>query len=683
LTNRLAHENSPYLLQHAENPVDWWPWGERAFQSSRERDRPIFLSIGYAACHWCHVMAHESFEDPQTAELLNRDFIPVKVDREERPDVDAIYMDAVVAMTGQGGWPLSVFLTPEGQPFFGGTYFPPEGRYRLPSFREVLRAISTAWKEDRQRLLAAGQSLTDALSSAAAGAASDLPLDPGLLTTALDSLLRGYDWTHGGWGGPPKFPQTPVLLFLLDRYRRAGDHLALDMAHHALTAMGRGGLFDHLGGGFHRYSVDKRWSVPHFEKMLYDNALLARAYLRAGRATGEPSFRAVAEATLGFLHREMRDPRGAFYSSLDADSEGGEGSFYTWTPQEVQEALEDPEASARVRRFFHINEPGNLDGRSVLRLSPDVGIDSKDMQEEALAAPVVEQLRRVLFDARAKRPRPALDDKIVAAWNGLALTAWAEAARAWARPSDLETAQLLRSERAGRPGPLAFLEDHAAVGLGLLTLYQTDFDERWYAGAAGQAEAILSRFLDPTGTFFDTPSDHEPLLTRPRSLQDSPTPSGGAMAVELLQGLFGLTGEARYGEAASKALRAMQATAASHPTAFASWCQGMQAELSPTRQLAIVGDPRSSDFQALISAAWEADVPGIVLAGGRGEPSTIPLLAGRGLVDGRATAYLCEHFTCRLPVTSPAQLRAQLEELAPPPDRGASKTPSRWETGPA
>jgi hypothetical protein len=680
LANRLARESSPYLRQHAENPVDWLPWGEEALRRARELDRPIFLSIGYAACHWCHVMAHESFEDSETAALLNREFVPVKVDREERPDIDAIYMDAVVAMTGQGGWPLSIFLTPDGRPFFGGTYFPPVARYRLPSFREVLQSIATAWRSDRPRVLAAGQSLMEALIAVPHAAPSDRPLNPALVPAALEALLRAYDWEHGGWGGAPKFPQTPVLLFLLERHRRAGDRMALDMARHALSAMAAGGIADQLGGGFHRYSVDAYWTVPHFEKMLYDNALLARAYLHAWRATREPRFQEVAQATFGFLYRELRDPRGAFYSSLDADTEGGEGVFYTWTPTEIVDALRDPAQAQLAHQVFGVTEQGNLEGRSVLRLANPVAQTEAAGPESSLAPPAPEEMKRILIGARGRRPRPALDDKIVAAWNGLALIACAEAAQTWGHSEDLAAAQdlgafllnelspsgaLLRSERAGQPGPRAFLEDHAAVGLGLLTLYQTDFDERWFAGAVAQAEAVLTRFVDPTGALFDTPSDHEQLLTRPRSVQDSPTPSGGAMAVELLLTLNAFTGEDRYSLAALAALSAVQETAAAHPTAFATWLNDLQAALATTRQLALIGDLAADDFQSLLRAVRQENTAGLVIAAAQdGQASAIPLLADRHTSQGRATAYLCEHFTCRLPVSTPEALRSQLRQSA-------------------
>ena len=682
MANRLAQESSPYLRQHAGNPVDWLPWGEEALRRARELDRPIFLSIGYAACHWCHVMAHESFEDSETAALLNREFVPIKVDREERPDIDSIYMDAVVAMTGQGGWPLSIFLTPDGHPFFGGTYFPPVARYRLPSFREVLQAIATAWRSDRPRVLAAGASLLDTLIAAPRAAPIERPLDPALIPSALEALLRAYDWDHGGWGGAPKFPQTPVLLLLLDRHRRAGDRMALDMARHALSAMAAGGIADQVGGGFHRYSVDARWTVPHFEKMLYDNALLARAYLHAWRATDEPQFRDVAEATLGFLYRELRDPRGAFYSSLDADTEGGEGVFYTWTPAEVAAALKDPEQVRLAHQVFGVTEQGNLEGRSVLRMAAPGAQSEVAGPESPIEPRFLEDLRRRLIEARARRPRPALDDKIVAAWNGLALIACAEAAQSWGRSEDLAAAQqlgafllnelspsgaLLRSERAGQPGPRAFLEDHAAVGLGLLTLYQTDFDERWFDGAVAQAEAVLTRFVDSTGVFFDTPSDHEALLTRPRSIQDSPAPSGGAMAVELLLTLNAFTGDDRYSLAALPALSAVQETAAAHPTAFAAWLNDLQAALAPMHQLALIGDPAAEDFQTLLRVARQEGAAGLVIAAARdGQASTIPLLADRHSLQGRATAHLCEHFTCRLPVTTPEDLQSQLRQAASP-----------------
>jgi uncharacterized protein len=668
VTNRLAQESSPYLLQHAENPVDWHPWGEEALRRARQEDKPIFLSIGYAACHWCHVMAHESFEDRDTAEVLNRDFIPIKVDREERPDVDAVYMDSVVAMTGQGGWPLSVFLTPEGQPFFGGTYFPPTRRFQLPSFREVLAAISRSWQEDRERILSAGHALTAQLAQEAKGLSGGQSLDPNTVGVALEGVLHAYDWTHGGWGTSPKFPQTPVIQFLLERSRLAGDRMALDMAVHALTAMAHGGIHDQLGGGFHRYAVDARWAVPHFEKMLYDNAMLARAYLAGWRQTQDPILRHVAEAVFSFLRKEMLDARGGFYSSLDADSDGQEGLFYTWTPQEIEKALGDPALADLAISIFGATPKGNLDGRSVLTLARDATIDP------ALA----ESVRERLLEARAQRARPALDDKIVACWNGLVLVALSEAAQAWNRPADLATAQRLasflteelspggdlrRSDRRGRTGPRAFLEDHAAVGLGLLTLYQTDFDERWYLAAVRHADVILERFTDGDQALFDTSSDQQGLLIRPRSYQDSPTPSGAAMAAELMLSLLSLTGEDKWSGPPMAYLASTQGIAAQHPTAFGAALANLQAWLAPQRQLAIVGRPPSADFQALLRATRNSYEPRLAVAGGpSSEAGAVPLLRGRSLLDGRATAYLCEHFACRLPVTSAEDLVVQLEE---------------------
>ncbi|HET7010872.1 MAG TPA: thioredoxin domain-containing protein [Anaerolineales bacterium] len=667
MPNRLAGESSPYLLQHADNPVEWLPWGEEALQRARQEDKPIFLSIGYASCHWCHVMAHESFEDESIAALLNRDFIPVKVDREERPDVDAVYMDAVVAMTGQGGWPLSVFLTPDGKPFFGGTYFPPARRHQMPAFREVLEAVARSWREDRARITQAGAALAHQIETEARALPSGVSVDPKVLPLALESLLRSYDWTLGGWGAAPKFPQAPVIQFLLERHAFAGDRLALDMAVHALNAMARGGIFDQLGGGFHRYSVDARWVVPHFEKMLYDNALLARAYLTAWRVTRDPLLREVAEATFEFLRREMRDERGGFFSSLDADTQGEEGRYYTWTPDEVAAALAGSGSAEKAASAFGVTPSGPLEGRSVLTRAQEVAPDQRETWTHAL------------LEARARRTAPALDDKIVASWNGLALLAWSEAAQAWDRPADLDIAQqlaeflledlspggkLLRSERKGRAGPRAFLEDHAAVGLGLLSLYQTDFDERWFRGAVDQADVILTRFADPSGALFDTPTDHEALLTRPRSYQDSPTPSGAAMASELLLWLSALTGDERYSRVPVAFLSSVEGAAGQHPTAFAAALANVQALSGPARQLAIVGDLAAS--AALLRVVRERFLPRLALAAGPPSESTsVPLLRGRTLIDGQPTAYLCEHFTCRLPVTSPEDLDRQIEVSIP------------------
>jgi len=700
MSNRLQHEISPYLLQHADNPVEWHAWGPEALALARELDKPIFLSIGYAACHWCHVMAHESFEDPATAALMNEHFVNIKVDREERPDVDSLYMDAVVAMTGQGGWPMSVFLSPEGEPFYGGTYFPPDRRHGLPAFKEVLLAIAGSWQADRERLLAGGKQLAAQLAQAPSLTGGQPGIQPELLDRAAEGLFRDYDWRNGGWGRAPKFPQPMAIEFLLRRQARSGDKLALDMALGSLRAMAAGGIHDQLGGGFARYSVDERWLVPHFEKMLYDNAQLARVYLLAWKLSGDRGLLAAADSTLDFMLRELRDPLGGFYSSLDADSEGEEGKYYLWTSSEIEAALgdaglaasgdrhtagpADPQLAALFAAAYGVEAGGNFEGSNVL---------SRAATDEALAGQfglpieqVAERLshaRHRLLEVRQARVRPGLDDKVLCAWNGLALMALVEAAAATARPDRLEAAQRLagfllehlvvdgrlqRSWRRGQARYNAYLEDHAALGLGLLALYQVDFDLRWYAAAVAQADEILAAFPDPQGGFFDTRHDHERLIARPKSIQDSPTPSGNTSAASLLLQLAALTGERRYAVPAEAAASAMQELAAGHPTAFSGWLCAMDFALGPQLQLALAGDPSELEFQALAQVPRSRYLPNLVTAGGEpgtgGQPG---LMADRSRIDGQPAAYLCQGFVCRLPVTTPEALAEQLDAVASQP----------------
>ena len=700
MSNRLQHEISPYLLQHADNPVEWHPWGPEALALARELDKPIFLSVGYAACHWCHVMAHESFEDPATAALMNEHFVNIKVDREERPDVDSLYMDAVVAMTGQGGWPMSVFLSPEGEPFYGGTYFPPDRRQGMPAFREVLMAIAGNWRGDRERLLAGGKQLAARLAQAPALAGPHSGLQLELLDRAAEGLFRDYDWPNGGWGRAPKFPQPMAIEFLLRRHARGGDKLALDMALGSLRAMAAGGMHDQLGGGFARYSVDERWLVPHFEKMLYDNAQLARVYLLAWRLSGDRGLLAAADSTLDFMLRELRDPLGGFYSSLDADSECEEGKYYVWTRGEVEAALgdkglaapedrrsagaADPKLAALFAAAYGAETGGNFEGSSVLSRV----LDDKALAErfELPVEQVAERLARArarLLEVRQARIRPGLDDKVLCAWNGLALMAFAEAAAATGRPDRLEAAQRLagflleqlvvegrlqRSWRKGQARYNAYLEDHAALGLGLLALYQVDFDLRWYAAAVEQAEEILAAFTDPQGGFFDTRHDHERLIARPKSIQDSPAPSGNTSAASLLLQLAALTGERRYAEPTEAATGAMQDLAARHPTAFSGWLCAIDFALGPQLQLALAGDPSEREFQALAQVPRARYLPNLVTAGGEpgtdGQPG---LMADRSRIEGQPAAYLCQGFACRLPVTAPEALAEQLEAVAAHP----------------
>jgi uncharacterized protein len=680
MPNRLKTESSPYLQQHADNPVDWWPWSDEALSYARQHDRPIFLSIGYAACHWCHVMAHESFEDPGTAELLNRDFVPIKVDREERPDLDAVYMQAVVAMTGQGGWPLSAFLTPAGEPFYAGTYFPPERRHQLPAFKEVLQAVREAWRSDRSRLQATAGRVLDHLTQTSTPGSAQTELDPGLLKHAARRLFDSYDWTHGGWGVAPKFPQAPTIELLLALHLRLGERLLLDMAVDCLQRMARGGIHDQVGGGFHRYAVDTAWQVPHFEKMLYDNALLARAYLHAWQVTRDDELLQVCRGTLDYLLRDMSDPAGGFYSSEDADSEGEEGHFYVWSAPEIRHLLEPSGLASVAQAAFGVTDEGNFEGRNILhqplptpQLAEQLGLEPVELANR------LRQVKAQLARARQARIRPGRDEKVLTDWNGLLLGALAEAGRALHESTYLaaaqkladfllstpaEATQLQHAWRDGQGKVPGFLKDYAALGAGLLSLYQADFDDRWCRAAQQCAAHILDEFEDAAGGFYDVPARDHGLLLRPMELQDSPTPSGGALAADLLLRLAAITDEPRFARAAEQAILRVQPLLGEHPTAFASWLAGLDFACGPRWQLSLVGSKGSPEFQQLAATAAEHLRPHLVVAGGTGAPTEGPaLLRGREPIGGRATAYLCRDYQCDLPTTDPAELRAQLAKL--------------------
>ena len=574
------------MLQHAENPVDWYPWGPPALEKAHSEDKPIFLSIGYAACHWCHVMAHESFEDPAIAELLNQHFINIKVDREERPDIDSIYMQAVVAMTGQGGWPMSVFLTPDGRPFFGGTYFPPTRRHNLPAFREILITIARLWRDERQQLIGSAQQITGYIQSAVNFEPDSGNLPSPSLDDAINLLSRSYDWSNGSWGNAPKFPQPMTIEFLLRRAVR-GDTQALQMAVHALQAMAKGGMYDVIGGGFARYSTDNEWLVPHFEKMLYDNAQLTLAYLHAFLITGNESFRMVCEQTLDFVARELQHPEGGFYSSLDADSEGSEGKYYLWSLAEIQSALVDPEDRALALAALTITEAGNFEGKNILR---------RLLSDEQLAAHfstsvdhISRQFRLVneqLLAYRQSKIHPATDDKIIVSWNALMLAAFAEAGRYLKNPDYTQIAirngqflldhlisndRLMRSWRAGKAQHMAYLEDYASLILALLSLYQSDPNLVWFTAAEKLAREMIAGFQDPGGGFFDTHRDNPNLIIRPKDLQDNATPSGNALAALALLQLHAYTEDALWKDLAGTCLDLTRSTASRYPTAVAQW----------------------------------------------------------------------------------------------------------------
>jgi hypothetical protein len=673
--NRLVRESSPYLQQHAENPVDWYPWSDEALLKARREDKPIFLSIGYSACHWCHVMARESFEDRATAEILNEHFVSVKVDREERPDLDRVYMSAVQAMTGSGGWPMSAFLTPDGKPFYAGTYFPPQPRHGLPSFRQVLRTIAEAWQNRRDDLLEGSDRVVASVERQMTLTAPEEDLDPRTLTRAFRSLHRDFDDAHGGWDGAPKFPQPMVIEFLLRFHHAVGEPDALGMAVGALDAMARGGIYDQLGGGFHRYSVDERWLVPHFEKMLYDNAQLARAYLHAWQVTGTPLFRAVAEETLDYVVREMLAPEGGFYATQSAESEGEEGRFFVWTAEQIREVLGD-EAPAFLEAYG-VRPGGNWEGKTILTFR------STWDERRRLA-----DARRRLWEAREGRIRPERDDKVLTSWNGLMLAAFAEAGQALGRDDYVQVARrnaafvldelraedghLLHAWRDGEAKIRGFLDDHANLIEGLLALYQTTFEPRWFIAAQELAERVLTHFSaseggqfgpQPRGPFFDTSDAHETLITRPRSLQDNAVPSGNATAALVLLRLSKLAVEPRYADAARSNLRQVQRMLGRYPLGFGQWLNALEFALAETREIAIIGGPDSAEVQALLDVCVDGFRPHQVLAVGdpKEEKPLVPLLEGRSKIDGRATAYVCVDFTCRQPVTDPEALAEQIE----------------------
>jgi len=666
MPNRLKNEISPYLLQHADNPVDWYPWGDEALNKAKQEDKPIFLSIGYSACHWCHVMERESFEDEHTAAILNEHFVSIKVDREERPDIDRIYMGAVQAMTGSGGWPMSVFLTPDGKPFYGGTYFPPASRQGMPAFTEVLLAVANAWRDRRGEVEKTTQQVLHVLHAdvtEATGVGIER-LAFNTLKAAISALEDDYDHQNGGWGQPPKFPQPMTLDFLM-RYNYAVDHPeALRMALHTLEEMARGGIYDQLGGGFHRYAVDGRWLVPHFEKMLYDNALLARVYLHAWQMSRNDLFRAIAEETLDYVVREMTVAGGGFASSQDADTEGEEGKFYLWTADQIGEVLGDD--AAAFESAYDVTPQGNFEGKNILHF-----VGALDRRR------VFADERRPLFLARDERAHPARDDKVLTSWNGLMLAAFAEASWVLDRPDYLEVARrnadfLLReltregyrlwhSWREGKPQVEGFLEDYANLAEGLVTLYQADFDARWYKAAEGLTRIMLEHFRGANG-FYDTSDYHEELIARPRELQDTATPSGNAMVATVLLELGDLAMNQEYSNIATANLQRLQPLMRQYPLGFSQWLSALIYALSPTREIAIVGDPGQEQTRALLDVCRKGFRPHQVLAMSTpsGDGRSVPLSENRPQVRSQPTAYVCIESTCRPPVVDPVVLETLL-----------------------
>jgi uncharacterized protein YyaL (SSP411 family) len=670
MANRLAAETSPYLLQHAENPVDWYPWGEEALGRARAEDMPILLSVGYSACHWCHVMERESFEDPDTAAFMNANFVCIKVDREERPDVDAIYMEAVQAFTGQGGWPMTVFLDPGGVPFYGGTYFPPDDSRGMPSFRMVMEAVLKAFHGKRDEIRGRAETMVGRLEAPAKIAPGGVP-GPEQLKEAMATLLSRADPANGGFGRAPKFPPASSLELILSREtgtRGAG----LEHVERTLDAMLAGGIYDQVGGGFARYAVDSAWLVPHFEKMLYDNGLLARAYLHGWQVLGHDRYRRVCEETLDWLLREMRGPEGGFYSALDADSEGEEGKFYVWTPDEIRAVLETIPAAERpdpeeILAYYGVTEAGNFEGKNILNL-----VDGAAARPPA----GLEMARAALLAARAERVWPGLDDKRLCSWNALAIAALAEAGAVLGRPDYLEAAsacaefvlgtmrddagRLLRTYKDGRAHLNGYLEDHAFTVEALLVLYEAGFDPRWFKEARALAETMIERFGDDErGGFFTTSADHEKLIVRRKEVGDHPIPAGQSAAALGLLRLAALSGETGFATRGAGVFALFGEAAISHPDSFAHLLRALDFHLASTREVALVG----GDLTALLAVVRSTFRPDVVVAAGPAGAVEPPLLDARTEVGGEPAAYVCEGFTCQLPVTDPAALETELAHL--------------------
>jgi len=688
MPNRLINETSPYLLQHAHNPVDWYPWGEEALQRAVNEDKPIMLSIGYSACHWCHVMERESFENEAIAVLMNQNFVSIKVDREERPDLDAVYMEAVQALTGSGGWPMTVFLTPQGKPFYGGTYFPPADRPGMAGFPRILESVSQAYRSNRGEIERVTNQLTERMGSTGQLAKGSGLLTDEILHQAYSQLASNFDYQNGGFGAAPKFPQPMTPEFLLRHYHRTRDGHTLEMVNLTLEKMARGGMYDQIGGGFHRYSTDTYWLVPHFEKMLYDNALLSRLYLHAFQLTQRPLYRRITEEILDYVLREMTDRLGGFYSAQDADSEGVEGKFFLWSRSQVVSELGEEEGSL-FADFFDITERGNFEGSNIPNITKKAMTFAQERGlplEQLVSA--IQRGKAKLLEVREGRIHPLRDDKVLTSWNGMVLRSLAEAGAALNRQDYLEAAsgnaafllenmkpegRLLRTYREGKAKLLGYLEDYAFAADGLLALYEATFELRWLRESVGLADEMLRLFWDEElGGFYDTGIDHESLVVRPRDVFDNAQPCGGSVATEVLLRLAIITGKEEYQSKAAAPLRAIHLMMAQAPGGTGQWLAALDFYLSSPKEIVLVGPRADPRTQALLDTVFHRYLPNRVIMGAADSvqnldaaqasfPTSLPLLEQRGLVEGQPTAYVCQHYVCQLPVTDPEALAKRLE----------------------
>ena len=680
MSNRLIKETSPYLLQHSTNPVDWYPWGDEAIETAQKENKPIFLSIGYSACHWCHVMERESFEDPQIASKLNRLFICIKVDREERPDIDSIYMGAIQAMTGSGGWPLSVFLTPKCEPFFGGTYFPPDDRHGMPSFNKILDAVSQAYINRPDEISAAAEQVVTAITNMATPQAHAGELSAVTLDQAYDSIKENFDQINGGFGNAPKFPQPMVLEYLLKHHHRTGNQDALNMVESTLTNMARGGIYDQIGGGFHRYSTDSHWLVPHFEKMLYDNALLSNVYLHAYQITKDTFYREILQDTLDYVIREMVAPTGGFYSSQDADSEGKEGKYYVWKKDEIERHI-NPRYKTILASYYGVTDTGNFDGDNILNRPQDdhTAAQTHGVTTDILKS-IVTDLKTNLMKARHYRASPPTDTKVLTSWNGLMIDSLASASTVLHRKDYLDAAisganfilnnmkqtkRLMHTDKQGESKVIGYLEDYACLGQGILAIYESTFDPKWIIEADALGKSIIHLFWDePNSVFYDTGYDHETLVIRPRDITDNATPCGSSTATEFLLRLGLFTGNVMYSKLAEESLQAMQWLMLRVPHGAGKWLEALDFYLSRPKEIVVIGSAQNPLTQVLLDTIRTTYLPNSILAGldtdTQHSHDDIPILQDKAMVKGNPTAYVCEQYICKDPTSDPEYLNSLL-----------------------